>query len=160
MSGGNNSYVNLYKFDYDMLDMNMVGLKLKLTLNWRERNQAHSLHRWLIQEYDGSRACLPSKVFFGDCEENQVQKVNIITKVFVCVIAHLVDHLVNNIVATMENTHIQTLLITTIHAVATPYEKNSKQFNYCRKTENQTKYTNIFIFQKHLSFLIPSIEYE
>lgn len=33
MSGGNNSYVNLYKFDYDMLHMNMVGLKLKLTLN-------------------------------------------------------------------------------------------------------------------------------
>lgn len=27
MSDGNNSYVNLYKFDYDMLHMNMVGLK-------------------------------------------------------------------------------------------------------------------------------------
>lgn len=63
------------------------------------------------------------KSVFGDCEENQVQKVNKITKVFVCVIAHLVDHLVNNIVATTEYTHIQTLLIATIHAVATPYEK-------------------------------------
>lgn len=28
-----NSYVNLDKFDYDMLHMNMAGLKLKLNLN-------------------------------------------------------------------------------------------------------------------------------